>query len=283
MTNAKDSSSPLHRPVKLTKFLTLVRHLAQHPTTEAAELLSLLQLRRPHSLSPYRNLLLSANFLEPGDSQWTTTSDFSQFFRALEAGTIQGLQESLAQFPFYRRLRALVQQHPIYSPIPASSFRPSYNTLSTLGEITGLGISDPNLGFFPTPATPSPGAFRIDALTAYEELCRSLPDHTFHAPYVPAGSWLYNLATKHAIHSCITCAKLARSIELDLLNCQTKHDKRVSRLRSFPLRILTCERDELKIHHHAYYDGSFLFPDRIASLILITLGNHENDGTLYVS
>ena len=166
LSEGNGAGVPFYR-LNVRGLVALVDLLSTTPRVDDEAVMDAIDLRHPTGLAEYRRFLLSGALIEDQPGQWVATDRLVSLGTAQREADLSRMVAELSVTPSYAGFLALLAEEAspgeaVVLPIPARVL-PSY---LALGEVTGVGMSIPNEGYFATPDAPGPRDLRQQGVGA---------------------------------------------------------------------------------------------------------------------
>ena len=245
--------------LNLKSLVALIDKLSRDHSASDENVGDVLELRTESGLAEYRRFLLSGELIEDGRREWVATDRLVALGDAQREHDLLRMVEGFSETPSFAAFLRLLQEHsrpgdPVDLPIPRRVL-PFY---LSLGELTGVGMSLPSMGYFATSRYPNLREFVELALQRYRELA---PDNG----WVSVGEWLELLARKDGVHPVRSRENLQEAAAANLIRRYTEGSTTDTRHDDHTLRILQTERGVPTVNTVHLYRGDFLIPDKSSS------------------
>lgn len=258
LSEGNGAGVPFYR-LNIRGLVALIDLLSANRHVDDEAVLNAIGLRHPTGLAEYRRFLLSGGMIADEHGQWHPTDRLIALGTAQREADLQRMAAELSATPSYAGFASLLAERavpgqPVDLPIPARVL-PSY---LALGEVTGIGMSIPNEGYFATLARPDLKTFVERALERYRRLA---PE----GGWVASGDWLEALAREDGIHPVMARESLQEAAAADLIRRWTEGSTTDTRHDDHTLRVLEVTARHPRIETVYLYRGDFLMPDKSSS------------------
>jgi hypothetical protein len=249
---------PFYR-LNVRGLVALIDLLSSGSSADDEAVMNAIDARHPTGVAEYRRFLRSGDLITDNTEQWEPTDRLISLGTAQRECDLQRMVTELSATPSFAAFLALVEKKSIPGevislPIPARVL-PSY---LALGEVTGVGMSIPDEGYYSTLSRPDLRAFVDKALERYHELA---PE----GGWVASGEWLEALVRKNGIHPVLARESLQEAAAANLVRRWTEGSTTDTRHDDHTLRVLQVTTGHPTVGTAYLYRGDFLMPDKSSS------------------
>ena len=258
LSEGNGAGVPFYR-LNVRGLVALVDLLSANPGVDDEAVMNAIDLRHPTGLAEYRRFLLSGGLISDSPGHWEATDRLISLGTAQREADLQRMVTELSATPSFAGFVALLAEkavpgEPVTLPIPARVL-PSY---LALGELTGVGLSIPDEGYYATLSRPDLHSFVGRALDRYRELA---PE----AGWVATGDWLEALVRTDGIHPIVARESLQEAAAANLIKRWTEGSTTDTRHDDHTLRVLEVAAGRPRVEVAYLYRGDFLMPDKSSS------------------
>lgn len=256
--------------MRVETLLKLVEALDREQMLTEAQVASIADAHKASALSDYRRFLVSGGALKVDGDEWQATGTLHAIAAAVANSDATDLGEALTVIPAYASLREALRDAPEGEPYPAAdAFKRAEKTFVTLAEVTLIGATVYDQGFFPTGRRPSDEEFVPLALTAYAKLS---PE----GGWASTGQWLEEMIAVHGVHPIIARSRLQSSAERGLIERSFEGSTTDTKLDRHAIKVLSTRSGSAYLATEYLYRGDFLMPGRGGSSLRILEAGHES-------
>ena len=241
----------------VSRLMRLIDDLDGRQELSIEEVLSSLGVKQSN-LRDYCRFLESGKAIIVDVNRWKATPALVRIAVAIRSNDVDELRRCFMGIGTFRVLHDYLTKYQVGTTLRPSEFGRANRTYRTLAEITGIGASVYDIGFYATPQRPAVDAFADIGLKVFDRLKQE-------SEWIATGQWLEELIMSEGIHPLYARKQLQACSESGLVRRMTEGSTSETAFDRHTLRVVDTMDGVPTIRMEYLYRGDFLIPGKASS------------------